>query len=138
MQKLFSIQEKITYYTENMMIVACPYIKNYYGCLIKNEIKEAKELISIVCKEKMNNNRLREIQKQFTLEELSKYDGSSGAPAYVAVDGIVYDVSLAPGWGGGTHFSLYAGKDLTNQFKACHNGIIKILESLPKVGQLKA
>jgi predicted heme/steroid binding protein len=76
-------------------------------------------------------------QKQFTVEELANYDGSRGKPAYVAVEGIVYDVSLHPGWGGGTHFGLTAGRDLTEQFNSCH-GMTEILSKLPKVGVLNA
>lgn len=75
-------------------------------------------------------------QKEFTLEELANYDGSSGKPAYVAVNGVVYDMSGVASWGGGTHFGLYAGKDLTSQFENCH-GMADILNKLPKVGILK-
>jgi predicted heme/steroid binding protein len=76
-------------------------------------------------------------QKEFILTELEKYDGSGGNPAYVAVNGIVYDVSNEATWGGGTHFGLYAGKDLTAQFQGCH-GMEAILSKLPKVGIIKA
>lgn len=74
-------------------------------------------------------------QRQFTLEELAQYDGSGGKPAYAAVGGIVYDVSLNPAWGGGSHFGLLAGRDLTAQFEGCHsmNGV---LAKLPQVGVL--
>lgn len=136
-EKLYRIQEKIGYYSERMMNNICPYAKNYYGYLIKKETNEAKALINMLFKEKIQNNRAVETQKQFTIEELQKYDGANGKPAYVAVDGIVYDISLSPPWGGGTHFGLYAGRDLTKEFKACHDGDIKILNDLPKVGQLK-
>lgn len=82
------------------------------------------------------NNRMRQIApKEFTLEELAYYDGSSGKPAYAAVNGIVYDVSKEAVWGGGTHFGLYAGKDLTDRFQSCH-GQGEILGRLPKVGVL--
>ncbi|MDF2677785.1 MAG: hypothetical protein K0Q97_2112 [Bacillota bacterium] len=74
--------------------------------------------------------------KQFTIEELSQYDGSNGKPAYVAVNGIVYDVSIEATWGGGTHFSMYAGQDLSAQFNGCHGGRIEILRNLPRVGFL--
>jgi predicted heme/steroid binding protein len=76
-------------------------------------------------------------QKEFTIAELAKYDGSGGSPAYVAVNGIVYDVSNEATWGGGTHFGLYSGKDLTVQFQGCHIGMESILNKLPKVGVLK-
>lgn len=75
-------------------------------------------------------------QKEFTIEELAQYDGSGGKPAYVAINGIVYDVSMNPAWGGGSHFGLIAGKDLSAEFKSCH-GMNGKLEELPKVGILK-
>ena len=74
--------------------------------------------------------------KEFTLSELSQYDGTKGKPAYVAVNGIVYDISNEVTWASGTHFGLYAGKDLTAQFKSCHDNQ-NILKNLPTVGMLK-
>ena len=38
------------------------------------------------------NNYYRQL-KEFTLEDLSQYNGSNGSPAYVAMEGIVYDIS---------------------------------------------
>ena len=74
-------------------------------------------------------------QKEFTLEELSQYTGGNGKPAYVAIEDIVYDISNSKAWGGGTHFELIAGQDLTSEFNSCH-GIIDILTNAPKVGIL--
>ncbi|MCY6960242.1 cytochrome b5 domain-containing protein [Clostridium brassicae] len=74
--------------------------------------------------------------KEFTLSELAQYDGTMGNPAYVAVNGIVYDVSNISKWKGGTHYGLTAGKDLSSEFEICH-GVSKKLEKLPKVGILK-
>jgi predicted heme/steroid binding protein/rubrerythrin len=74
--------------------------------------------------------------REFTLAELSEYDGSMGRPAYIAVDGIVYDVSNEATWGGATHFGLVAGRDLTAEFKSCH-GMAQTLRNLPKVGILR-
>jgi predicted heme/steroid binding protein len=73
--------------------------------------------------------------REFTLEELSQYDGSNGKPAYVAVEGIVYDVSNEGSWAGGTNLGLTAGKDYTSQFSS-YNGNNKILSELPRVGIL--
>ena len=74
-------------------------------------------------------------EREFTLEELSQYTGSHGNPAYVAIEGIVYDISNYRAWSDETHFGLIAGKDLTNEFNSC-NGIIDILTNAPKVGIL--
>ncbi|UZQ51156.1 cytochrome b5 domain-containing protein [Clostridium kluyveri] len=132
-QRLYDIDKRINYYTLRMMAVGCPYIKNYYGGLIKSEAKKLNKLVNALLK----NSEFRQNKRQFTLEELSKYNGANGAPAYVAVNGVVYDLSLVPSWGGGTHFGLYAGKDLTSQFTVCHKENIKVLQNLPKVGVIK-
>ena len=76
-------------------------------------------------------------QRLFSIEELAQYDGSSGKPAYVAVNGIVYEVSIDATWGGGTHFGLYAGKSLTAQFIRCHGDKPEVLRNLPQVGTLE-
>jgi predicted heme/steroid binding protein len=72
----------------------------------------------------------------FTPEELAYYDGKDGRPAYVAVNGIVYDVSSVALWAGGNHFGQSAGRDLSNAFMNCHQGIMDRLNRLPKVGIL--
>lgn len=75
--------------------------------------------------------------KEFTLSELAQYDGAMGKLAYVAVNGIVYDVSDISKWSGAEHFGLTAGKDLSSQFESCH-GVSSKLAKLSKVGILKA
>ena len=71
----------------------------------------------------------------FTLEELSAYDGKDGNPAYVAVNGAVYDVTNNAAWAAATHFGLGAGNDLTGAFFSCHASA-DILSKLPWVGNL--
>lgn len=51
--------------------------------------------------------------KTFTLDELAQYDGKNGNDAYVAVDGIVYDVTNAAKWQNGSHYGVQAGTDCT-------------------------
>lgn len=75
-------------------------------------------------------------QQEFTLEELSKYNGIRGNPPYVSVNGIIYDLSSVQSWDGGVHFGIVAGSDATNNFNTCH-GASKILDTIPKVGILK-
>jgi len=49
----------------------------------------------------------------FTMEEIAQYNGKDGNPAYIVVDGIVYDVSNVSQWRGGSHFGFEAGSDAT-------------------------
>lgn len=76
-----------------------------------------------------------ENQRTFTLQELSRFDGKNGNPAYVAVDGTVYDVTDNPAWLTGTHFGLQAGKDLSREFASFHAGQ-PILNGVTVVGRL--
>ncbi len=71
----------------------------------------------------------------FTLEELARFNGKNGNPAYVAVNGVVYDVTNNAAWAAATHFGLSAGNDLTTSFASCHAGT-DILSRLPIVGNL--
>ena len=71
----------------------------------------------------------------FTLTELSRYNGKNGNPAYIAVSGIVYDVTNNAAWAGATHFGLTAGKDLTPEFTSCHAGQ-PVLSKLKVVGKM--
>lgn len=125
------IYNKIKLYRNGLIKSYCPYDRRFYENLILNEIEKL-----IMIKDQFIQNN-REMTKEFTIIELAKYDGESGNPAYVAVDGVVYDVSVSSAWGGGTHFGLYSGKDLTTEFKSCHN-MMGILNKLPKVGIIKS
>lgn len=80
-------------------------------------------------------------ERKFTKEELLKYNGKNGMPVYVAVDGIVYDVTKSKYWKTGRHKNMHdAGTDLTYEIKNLapkfHKGG-KILEKFPKVGILE-
>ncbi len=75
-------------------------------------------------------------QQTFTIEELATYDGKNGRPAFVAVNGTVYDVTNNRAWAAATHFGLIAGKDYTEEFGTCHTGQESILATLPAVGRI--
>lgn len=92
---------------------------NIQSQLVKNDTSELPA----------HNNRL------FTKEELAKFNGRNGNPAYVAVNGMVYDVTNNAAWGAATHFGLFAGNDVTAQFSSCH-AEQPILEKLPVVGKM--
>jgi predicted heme/steroid binding protein len=62
-------------------------------------------------------------EKKFTLEELAKFDGNNGSPAYVAFKGKVYDVSESSFWMDGDHLGAHqAGKDLTEEIEIAPHG----------------
>ena len=71
--------------------------------------------------------------RKFTSNELAQNDGKNGKPAYIALQGKVYDVSASPMWLEGDHMGAHgAGKDLTNEIElAPHRE-----ETLQKVKQV--
>ena len=83
--------------------------------------------------EQNKQNSQNEIE--FTIQELSRFNGKNGNPAYVAVNNIVYDVTNNAAWAAASHFGLVAGKDLTSEFASCHAGQ-NILSKLKVIGKL--
>lgn len=138
-QMLLICENNIRYYQQMMETSSNPCQRILYENMLNVEknrhyhiYKQLKNNVS----DKEENGIYKSDIRQFTIEELSQYDGSNGRPAYVAVNGIVCDVSLEATWGGGTHFSMYAGQDLTAQFNGCHGGRTEILRNLPQIGLL--
>lgn len=85
--------------------------------------------------ENSNSNQTTETsstEKTFSRTELAKYNGENGNPAYVAVDGDIYDLSSV--FTTGKHFSHYAGTELTNAFYSYHAK--RSLSKYPIVGKL--
>ena len=77
-------------------------------------------------------------EKTFTLDELDDYEaGKDGAKAYIAVDGVVYDVTDVEPWAGGEHNDYEAGKDLTEEIKTESPHGVSKLEGIPVVGKLE-
>lgn len=72
----------------------------------------------------------------FTLNDLSEYDGKDGSPAYVAVEGVVYDVTDSEDWNEGEHAGQdLAGTDATDVITESPHGEA-VLADLPVVGNL--
>jgi len=73
-----------------------------------------------------------------TADGLRQFDGQDGRPAYVAYQGIIYDVTKSRLWKNGSHLTKHAaGNDLTNILKTAPHGEDKIL-SMPRAGTLRA
>ena len=75
-------------------------------------------------------------QLELTADELAAYDGKDGKPAYVAVNGVIYDVTNVPAWTNGMHKGNTAGKDLTDVITKAPHGD-SVLKNLTVVGKLK-
>lgn len=84
--------------------------------------------------EEYEQNYTRQPRK-FTLNELAQFDGIMGSPAYVAIKGIVYDISNNPRWRKAMDLGLAAGEDLTPQLYG-YGEIEEKISDLPKVGIL--
>lgn len=69
----------------------------------------------------------------FTSEELGQYDGTNGTSQYVAVDGIVYDMSEV--FESGEHYSHFAGEELTSEFYSYHE--LNEITKYPVVGEME-
>jgi predicted heme/steroid binding protein len=79
---------------------------------------------------------LEGVQRKFTLEELKKYDGKEGRPAYIAYKGKVYDVTDNYLWTDGDHQGEHvAGKDLTEDMTNAPHGE-ENLERVKLIGTL--
>lgn len=71
------------------------------------------------------------------MEELARFDGRDGRPAYLAYAGKVYDVTDSFLWRDGRHQALHrAGQDLTEALGQAPHGP-ELLERFPVVGILK-
>jgi len=76
------------------------------------------------------------LQTIFSLDDLSRYDGKEGRPAYVAFKSNIYDVSGSKLWKEGVHVMRhYAGTDLTDLIGQAPHNEDKIL-GMPVVGRL--
>lgn len=77
-----------------------------------------------------------EAQLELTLEELAAYNGKDGNPAYIAVEGVIYDVSGSSRWKQGEHNGFNAGQDLTEEISSISPHGASVLSRLPIVGKL--
>jgi len=74
--------------------------------------------------------------RTFSGNELAKYNGKNGTPAYIAYNGKVYDVSSSFLWRSGKHQVLHnTGLDLTDSFEEAPHGV-DMLKKFPVVGTL--
>jgi predicted heme/steroid binding protein/CheY-like chemotaxis protein/uncharacterized membrane protein len=74
--------------------------------------------------------------RTFTIDELERFDGKEGRPAYVCFKGKVYDATGSGRWKDGVHgLKHQAGKDLTESFLQAPHGE-GVFNRFPIVGEL--
>ena len=106
-----------------------------YGLLKKAKTKAATEVEAAEpepkAKEEVSEGKV------MTVQELAKYDGKEGRPAYVACKGLIYDVSKSTSWEDGVHHDTHlAGRDLTQELEQAPHGE-DMLEAFPVVAELE-
>lgn len=75
--------------------------------------------------------------KEFTREELAKFNGKDRQPVYIVYDGKVYDVSDSKLWKTGDHMRRHqSGTDLTEDLEAAPHAV-EVFERFPQIGILK-
>ncbi|WP_318765330.1 cytochrome b5 domain-containing protein [Lactiplantibacillus carotarum] len=74
----------------------------------------------------------------FDQAKLAKYNGQAGQPAYVAVDGVVYDVTGVAAWAEGKHHGNLAGQELTAVIDGRSPHGRSVLKKLKVVGEYVA
>jgi predicted heme/steroid binding protein len=72
---------------------------------------------------------------EMTLTELALFDGRNGNKAYIAVNGVIYDVTSSSLWRNGSHNGYQAGQDLTAAIASSPHGT-STLSRFPIVGYL--
>lgn len=76
-----------------------------------------------------------EKQQRLSMNELGKFNGKNGNPAYIAYKGKVYDVTGSSLWTDGDHLGHEAGQDLTMALEIAPHGD-EVMEKMKLVGVL--
>ncbi len=132
------IQENINQMSqiiEYLSAASNPRVRNKFASQLRRNVFTISVLMQGLQKNLSTNHPQPGGPRILTPEELSVCNGKNGNPAYVAVNGMIYDVTDHAAWAGATHFGLTAGRDLSGEFAACHAGG-QILKGLKVVGWL--
>ncbi len=71
-------------------------------------------------------------------DELARFDGKEGRPAYIAYKGGIYDMTKSRLWKNGSHLAKHAaGNDLTDFLTNAPHGEDRIL-AMPRVGRIES
>lgn len=111
-----------------IIVIIILIVVGYYVFYPQNQESATEKLNRAITKEEqliMNSNI-------YNINTLKDFDGKNSQKAYIAVNGVVYDVSDK--WKNGEHHGLKAGQDLTQEFLDSSHGS-NILSKLSIVGR---
>jgi len=72
---------------------------------------------------------------KLTIDQLAIYNGENGNPSYIAVNGVVYDITNVSAWSSGNHNGGVAGTDISDLIGSAPHGE-SVLEDLVIVGEI--
>ncbi len=75
------------------------------------------------------------VAQKWTVNYLANFNGKNGKQAFIAVSGVIYDVSANRSWVNGSHKGVTAGADVTNAFANSPHAK-SLLAQLPVVAKM--
>jgi predicted heme/steroid binding protein len=99
-------------------------------------VEEAAPVVEEEKDEMKDDEPAEEVMLELSLDELADFNGENGQPAYVAVDGVIYDLTNSKLWKEGQHNGFQAGADLTSAIKEKSPHGVGKLDGIPIVGKL--
>ena len=113
------------------IFLSSPHVMSILGSL---DVVGVLEQPNATQQESTTTNNTTQTLPVFTLDELAVYNGQNGQKGYIAVDGVIYDVSQV--FPNGMHQGVHlAGTDATSAFEASPHAR-SILNSLKIIGSL--
>lgn len=130
------LQEKFIELNEiKSKMITYPY--NYQEGLKESFEKVCLQIESYLNEGKINNfNRMNDFVN-IKRENLKNFDGTEGMPAYIAVNGIVYDISESEEWKHGRYLGVKAGVDLSEKLSSESGEILRMLARFKVIGVVK-
>ena len=110
------------------------YPEEYKNNLVEVMERVCNQINSYLDEVSFHNKKRDNGMLKLTEKELALYNGENGMPAYIAVDGTIYDISNVPQLKDESHLGIKPGADYSELFKKCHNSDKNILSKLKVVG----
>ena len=115
----------------SLSLVSCGNSENNMNEVLHNK---AEETVNQTNEESsMTGDKIDTEEIVFNKETLAKYNGKDGMPGYVAVDGVVYDITDVAAWQSPHAGQFEPGKDFSDEIRQSPHGL-KNLENLKVVG----